>query len=73
MPSVAFIVHVNLSDVTPQSLALTADDVFDDLVGGGHDVASVAPWQRPSLETALPPPQDFPANPQTTPAPPTLF
>lgn len=54
MPSVAFILHVNLPDVSLPSLTATADDILNDLIDAGHDVESVTPWQRPSLaETNL--------------------
>lgn len=48
MPDVAFLVHLNVDDV--MALPQIADEINDDLSRGGHDVISVAPWQRPTLQ-----------------------
>lgn len=53
MPSATFLVHVTVPDVSPLALAGEAGDIEHDLSSAGHDVVSVAPWQRPS-ELATP-------------------
>jgi len=46
---VAFILHVNVQDVS--TLADEAADIQDDLTSAGHDVVSVTPWTRPTLQS----------------------
>ncbi len=49
MPSIAFIVHLVLDDVSLPQLTEQAESVHDALEKEGFDVESVTPWQRPSL------------------------
>lgn len=57
----AFILHLEVEDVTPDALALEAEYVADTLEQNGVSVVSIAPWARPSnapsfgdIATALP-------------------
>jgi hypothetical protein len=50
--NVTFLTTINLDDLS--GLADTARDIEQDLSNAGYEVISVAPWQRPSLETAVP-------------------
>lgn len=49
MPSVSFIVHLTLDDVSLPGLTTEAESLHDALEKEGFDVESVTPWQRPSL------------------------
>ena len=40
------LVTIEIDD--PSTLPALADEIFDDLAGGGHDIISVEPWARPS-------------------------
>lgn len=57
----AFIVHLEVSDTTPDALTLEAEFVADTLTMNGVAVVSVEPWARPtatptfaSIAAALP-------------------
>ncbi len=73
MPEVAFIVTLNLTDVSLASLEETADDVGHDLLSSGHDVVDVKPWQRPSLAATNLMQQPAPQDEGGLTAPPSLF
>ena len=57
----AFIVHIEVSETTPDALTLEAEFVADTLTQNGVAVVSVEPWARPttaptfaSIAAALP-------------------
>lgn len=50
--NVAFIVNLNLDDLS--DLQGVAQEINDDLSQAGFEVVQVAPWQRPSLQAAVP-------------------
>jgi isopentenyl phosphate kinase len=57
----AFIIHLEVSDTTPDALTLEAEFVADTLTQNGVAVVSVTPWARPtatptfeSIAAALP-------------------
>lgn len=54
MPSVTFLVALDIPDVTADALLNEAADVEEDLLSAGHNVLSVVPWARPTLPTAQP-------------------
>lgn len=54
MPSVTFLVAINIPDVMPDQLLLEAGDIEEDLQRAGHDVESVVPWARPSMAATQP-------------------
>jgi hypothetical protein len=72
MPEVAFIVTLNLTDVSLAGLEATASDIGEDLLSAGHDVVNAKAWQRPSLAAtnlmATPQPEEGGLT-----APPSLF
>lgn len=49
MPTVAFIVKINLDDLS--SLPDVTTDIEDDLSQAGYEVVDVAPWSRPAMLT----------------------
>ncbi len=65
----AFILTLDVADVTPESLRGEADFVLDTLVQNGVAVVSVEPWARPSaaspslLDIATSLPQTLLASP----------
>ncbi len=50
----AFILTLDVADVTPESLRSEADFVLDTLVQNGVAVVSVEPWARPSAASLSP-------------------
>jgi len=46
----AFIITLELSELSPDALANAAEDLFEAAEGAGHDVVDVKPWARPSLQ-----------------------
>lgn len=54
MPSVTFLLALEVPDVMPDALLAEAEDILDDLTRSGHDVLSVVPWARPSNPVAQP-------------------
>lgn len=53
MPEATFLVTLNLDDVGPSNLDITASDIADDLESA-HDVIDVKPWSR-AATTPVPP------------------
>lgn len=53
MPEVTFLVAVNIDDVSV--LTETALNINDDLTQSGHDVVSVKPWARPTVQSSVSP------------------
>ena len=51
----AFIVHVEIPDLSPTTLGDEAEYIFELLNNNGVPVESVAPWARPTVETLVPP------------------
>lgn len=49
MPEVAFIITLNMSDVSLPSLESTAENLGESLVSDGFDVVESKPWARPSI------------------------
>jgi hypothetical protein len=48
--TVTFLVAVTLQDLS--SIADVAADIEEDLVSAGHEVESVKPWARPTIQSA---------------------
>lgn len=63
MPTAAFIVTLNLSEVTASTLESAADSILDDLSNSGHDVEDVQPWSHPALNVGQPASAPFQAPP----------
>lgn len=53
MPNSSFIITLNLSNVSLDALASTADDIGNELLDSGFDVVDSKPWAHPSLQGGL--------------------
>lgn len=69
---VTFLVKINIQDVS--QLSSIAEDISDDLISAGHDVASVVPWARPTTAPSIANPlaQTQPFVPTVPPEPPLV-
>lgn len=72
MPSVTFLVAIDVPDTSPSELALEAEDILDDLSSAGHAVISAVPWARPTNAQAQPAGGFTSLNPGLAPSPPPL-